>query len=264
MNSNKSEAPEGKSHQVFFGDRIVESTQKAHLVRDLFEGVAEHYDLMNDLMSAGIHRRWKQAMVDALNPHQPLTMTDVAGGTGDIAFRVWNRLSKDIKPPRANHITVCDFTEGMVFRGRDRALNEGIAQGIDFIVADAESLPLPDGSQDVVTNAFGIRNITNPAHAFNEARRVLRRGGRLLCLEFGGPVSSGIKPFYEAYASKILPIIGMAIAGNSSAYRYLAESIDRFPDREVVSKWIEGAGFSRVRSRALSGGIATLYSAWRL
>ena len=261
--SNPDGAPEGR---VYFGDRVVAPDEKPSLVRGVFEDVAGGYDLMNDLMSAGVHRAWKRALVDALNPAAPIRMADVAGGTGDIAFRVWDRLRRSrVRDGAAgSRITVCDLTPAMVARGRDRALDRGIVAGIDFVVGDAQALPFGDHALDAVTNAFGLRNVTDAPAALREVRRVLRRGGRFLCLEFGGPVAPGLAGIVNAYTERVLPVVGAAVLGNGDAYRYLAESIRRFPARGVVANWMEDAGLNRVRTRPLSGGIATLYSAWRL
>ena len=259
---NTSEDSDG---EVYFGNRIVDHIHKAALVRGVFEGVSGQYDLMNDLMSFGIHRLWKDAMVDALNPAPPLVLADVAGGTGDIGYRVCERMSRRRRESgEKSTITICDLTPAMVSRGRDRALDQGIVSDINFVVGDAEQLPLADTSQDAVTNAFGIRNVSDPQRALRETRRVLRRGGRFLCLEFGGPVSAGLRPMFNAYTSGVLPRLGQIVTGQGDAYQYLADSIRRFPTRNTFATWMEGAGLSRVRATPLSGGIATLYSAWRL
>ncbi|MDA1131842.1 MAG: class I SAM-dependent methyltransferase [Proteobacteria bacterium] len=261
--SNPEDAPGGR---VFFGDRAVARDEKPSLVRGVFEDVAGGYDVMNDLMSAGVHRAWKRALVDALNPAAPIRMADVAGGTGDIAFRVWERLRRSRSRDGAvdSRITVCDLTPAMVERGRDRALDRGIVDGIDFVVGDAQALPFGDRGMNAVTNAFGLRNVTDAPAALREARRVLCRGGRFLCLEFGGPVMPGLAGLVDAYTDRVLPVLGAAVLGKGDAYRYLAESIRRFPARDVVANWMEDAGLNRVLTQPLSGGIATLYSAWRL
>lgn len=265
MDRSESDATANSTGRVFFGDRIVKGTEKTSLVQAVFDGVADRYDLMNDLMSAGVHRRWKQVMVEMLNPTASIQLADVAGGTGDIAFRVWNWLTRRGRSPSPScRVTVCDITESMVARARDRALNRGITRGVDFIVADAEILPLASASQDAVTNAFGIRNVTDPLAALHETRRVLRRGGRFLCLEFGGPVAPGLDRLYDTYTSQVLPRLGQLVTTQGASYRYLAESIRRFPDRDVFAGQIEEAGLDRVRVHVLSGGIVTLYSAWRL
>ena len=265
MGETGSDAPGLGSGEPRPGGPQAPRGENATEVRAVFDAVADRYDFMNDLMSGGVHRLWKRALVDALNPAPPFALVDVAGGTGDIALRVWDRLASRTDDPAdaGCRLVVCDVTEAMVERGRDRALNRGVAQGLDFVVGNAEALPLPATSQDAVTVAFGIRNVTDRGAALREARRVLRRGGRFLCLEFGGPVLPGLHPLYDAYRTTALPWIGQAVTGRGDAYRYLADSIARFPDRDAFAAEIEAAGFDRVRPRPLSGGIATLYSAWR-
>lgn len=264
MEDDKSEYPAKPNQKVFFGNSTVNASEKTPLVSALFESIAGKYDLMNDLMSLGIHRRWKNAMVANLNPHPSINMVDVAGGTGDIAFRVWEKISQSNKSMNNCKITVCDLTPGMVIHGRDRALDRGIIDGIGFIAANGEDLPIASSSQDAVTNAFGMRNITNLNKSLLEVKRVLKRGGRFLCLEFGGPVRPEISLLYDSYTKKLLPKIGQVITGEGDAYRYLHESINKFPERNTVAKWIEDSGLSRVKTKTYSGGIVTLYSAWRL
>ena len=253
----------GQAGTAYFGDRAVPRGEKSALVRDVFRDVAGRYDLMNDLMSGGVHRLWKSAMVAWLNPVAPLRVVDVAGGTGDIALRMWKRLNAGSGANYDGHIIVCDLTEAMVATGRDRAADQGVAADIEWVTGDAQALPLADGSQDAYTIAFGIRNVTDLAAALGEAYRVLRWGGRFLCLEFCGPVAPGLDRLYEAYAGTI-PWLGDMVTGNGDAYRYLIESIRRFPNRDAFAAAMEIAGFSRVHVRPLSGGIATLFSGWRI
>lgn len=245
---------------AFFGDRVVPAAEKAGLVRELFASVAARYDLMNDLMSGGIHRLWKSEMVDWLNPSAPFHLADIAGGTGDIAFRVHDRL----KGNPGGAITVVDLTAAMLDVGRDRALDRGIVDSVRFVAGNAESLPLPDASQDACTNAFGLRNVTHMDAALAEVVRVLRFGGRFVALEFGGPVQPGLDSMYDAYSQHVLPRMGQMVSGKGSAYQYLVDSIRNFPDRAEVAGRMEAAGLAQVRTRALAGGIATLYSGWRL
>lgn len=247
---------------AYFGDRLVPAAEKAGLVRDVFRGVASHYDVMNDLMSGGVHRLWKAEMIDWLNPSGPMALADIAGGTGDIALRVWERLRPGDR--KASAITVIDATAAMLQVGRARALNRGIVSDLRFVGGDAECLPLPDASQDACTNAFGLRNVTNMHAALSEACRVLRWGGRFVCLEFGGPVAPGLDTAYDLYSRTVLPRLGQWVSGRGEAYQYLVDSIRGFPERSEVAAAIEGAGLNRVRTRALAGGIATLYSAWRI
>ena len=243
-----------------FGYRRVPEGDKAGLVRDVFSSVAGSYDLMNDLMSLGVHRLWKGAMIDQLKPRSGEHIIDVAGGTGDIAFRIHER--------RAGvHVTVCDINREMVGCGRDRAIDRGLAPGggsIDWLCGDAEALPFPDGSMDAYTIAFGIRNVTRIGAALEEARRVLKPGGRFLCLEFSHVAVPALAGLYDAYSFQVLPAIGALVAGDGDAYRYLAESIRKFPDQQRFKAMIAKAGLGRCRHRDLSGGIAALHSAWRI
>ena len=262
MNTAKSPESGATSGSTFFGGRTVPVGEKQGLVRDVFRSVAGRYDLMNDLMSGGVHRLWKARMVDWLNPRGPMAIVDVAGGTGDIAFRLLKRLNQSARGRDTGTITVCDLTEDMVRVGRDRATDRSIVRGIEWVTGDAECLPLADESQDAYTIAFGIRNVTDLGAALAEARRVLRWGGRFMCLEFSSPVMPGLDWAYQAY-SATLPWLGRAVTGDGDAYRYLVESIARFPNRDDFSERIEAAGFSQVTARPLSGGIAALHSAWR-
>ena len=262
MNHAGSNDQEATSGSTFFGDHPVPVGEKQGLVRDVFRSVAGRYDLMNDLMSGGVHRLWKAQMVDWLNPKGPMTIVDVAGGTGDIAWRIWKRLNKSPAGKGESTIKVCDLTEEMVRVGRDRATDRGIIRGIEWVTGDAQSLPLADESQDAYTIAFGIRNVTDLAAALAEARRVLRWGGRFLCLEFSGPVMPGLEWAYRTY-SATLPWLGRAVTGDGDAYRYLVESVAKFPNRDDFAEHIAAAGFGQVTARPLSGGIAALHSAWR-
>jgi len=260
------ENPETAS-KTHFGYRTVESDQKAGLVRAVFDGVADQYDVMNDLMSGGVHRLWKTAMIDWLNPRPGSHLLDVAGGTGDIALRFIERL-KDKNGGTQNrapgHVTVCDINEAMIGVGRDRAVDRGILHEIDWTCGNAEALPVASGSVDAYTIAFGIRNVTDIPAALAEARRVLKPGGRFLCLEFSHVVLPGLKSVYEAYSFRILPALGEMVTGNREAYQYLAESIRRFPDQATFAGMIEAAGLDQVKVRNLSGGIAAMHSAWRI
>ena len=247
-----------------FGYRRVALADKAALVREVFTSVASRYDLMNDLMSVGVHRLWKSAMIDWLKPRPGQRMVDVAGGTGDIAFRILER------QPGA-HVTVCDITREMVETGRDRAIDRGMFPGdhgaagrIDWLCGDAEALPFADSSMDAYTIAFGIRNVSRIELALAEARRVRTPGGRSLCLEFSRVAWAPLAGLYDAYSLHVLPEIGAMVTGDREAYRYLAESIRRFPDQRRFAAMISGAGLGLCRHRNLSGGIAALHSAWRI
>jgi demethylmenaquinone methyltransferase/2-methoxy-6-polyprenyl-1,4-benzoquinol methylase len=209
-----------------------------------------------------VHRLWKAAMIDWLAPRAGLHLLDVAGGTGDIAFRVLARLAGRADPPP--EIIVCDVNAAMVEIGRDRALDQGYVDAVRWLCADAEALPLADRSVDAYTIAFGIRNVTRIEQALREARRVLRPGGRFLCLEFSTVRLAGLERLYDAYSFAAVPWLGQIVAGDRAAYEYLVESIRRFPDQATFARLIERAGLGQVRYRNLSGGIAALHSAWRL
>jgi demethylmenaquinone methyltransferase / 2-methoxy-6-polyprenyl-1,4-benzoquinol methylase len=240
-----------------FGFRKVRRDEKAGLVQELFDSVADRYDLMNDLMSLGVHRLWKQAMLDWLAPRDAMRIVDVAGGTGDIAFRVLDRA------PGAR-VTVADLSPRMVAVGRDRAIDRGRLGGIDWVCASAESLPFPDRGFDAYTIAYGVRNVTDIPLALAEARRVLKPGGRFLCLEFSHVTWPVLDKLYDAYSFSVLPWLGGMVAGDRDAYAYLAESIRKFPDQKTFAAMIAAAGFDLVKVRDLSGGIAALHSAWRV
>ena len=245
-----------------FGFKDVRAKDKAGMVGDLFARVADRYDLMNDLMSGGVHRLWKTAMVDVLAPRPGINLIDVAGGTGDIAFRVLDRLTGRGGPPST--ITVSDINPAMLAVGRDRAIDRNYLSGIDWIAADAERLPLKSASMDACTVAFGIRNVTRIDRALAEARRVLKPGGRFLCLEFSALRWQELKPLYDAYSFNVVPWLGERIADDREAYQYLVESIRRFPDQATFAGMIEAAGLSGVRCRNMTGGVAALHSAWRI
>ena len=245
-----------------FGYRDVLPEEKADKVGELFARVADRYDLMNDLMSGGIHRLWKAAMVDVLAPRPGLRLIDVAGGTGDIAFRVLDRLRGRDGPPSA--ITVSDINPAMLGVGRDRAIDQNRLSGIDWIGADAEDLPIKSGSMDAYTIGFGIRNVTHIDRALREAFRVLKPGGRFLCLEFSALQWRELQTLYDLYSFKIVPWLGERVADDREAYQYLVESIRRFPDQETFSALIEAAGFSCVRCRNMTGGVAALHTGWRI
>ena len=244
-----------------FGYQEVPPEDKPALVRDLFARVAWRYDLMNDLMSAGVHRLWKTALIDWLAPRPGLRLLDVAGGTGDIALRVLRRVERFEATPQ---IVVCDVNPAMLRVGRDRAIDANRLGVIEWVCADAEALPLPDRSVDAYTIAFGIRNVTRVDRALAEARRVLAPGGRFLCLEFMPAPAPALRRAYDVYSFGVVPWLGRRVTGDEAAYRYLVESIRRFPDQTTFARMIEQAGLERVRHRDLSGGIVAIHSAWRL
>jgi demethylmenaquinone methyltransferase/2-methoxy-6-polyprenyl-1,4-benzoquinol methylase len=243
-----------------FGFRDVPEAEKEGLVREVFSSVAARYDLMNDLMSAGVHRIWKDAMVEWLNPRPGWQVLDVAGGTGDIAFRI-----AEMVRTRGGEagITVCDINAQMLGEGVRRAAEKNEA-AIQWVCGDAEKLPVPDRHFDAYTIAFGIRNVTHIDAALREAFRVLKPGGRFLCLEFSHVEVPGLDTLYDAYSFKLLPKIGGLVAGDADSYRYLAESIRRFPPQAQFARMIGEAGLSQVKVRNLSGGIAAMHSAFKI
>ena len=244
---------------VPFGYRDVAPEDKPALIRGIFSSVASRYDLMNDLMSAGVHRLWKDDFVAWLNPRPGDAILDVAGGTGDIAFRIGARVRA--KGGEAK-ITVCDINEAMLSAGKRRP--EANAATITWLCGDGENLPVEDASQDAYTIAFGIRNFTHLDRALREAYRVLKPGGRFLCLEFSRVAAPGIDELYDLYSFAVLPRLGEIVAGDGAAYRYLAESIRRFPSQPAFAKLIASAGFAQVKFRNLSGGIAAMHSGWKV
>jgi demethylmenaquinone methyltransferase / 2-methoxy-6-polyprenyl-1,4-benzoquinol methylase len=254
-----------------FGYRQVPLGDKQALVDDVFHKVARRYDLMNDLMSAGLHRAWKDALVTAINPPtkgrrgrldqtpaKDFALLDVAGGTGDVSFRT---IEAGGTGTRA---TVADINAEMLAVGRVRAVERGLDAAVTFVDANAEALPFPDRSFDAVSIAFGIRNVPRIDVALSEMRRVLRLGGRFLCLEFSNVDVPGLDALYELYSFNVVPALGRAVVGDGEPYRYLVESIRRFPRPNAFDAMMRAAGFARVSHRAMSGGIVALHSGWRL
>ncbi len=242
-----------------FGFEAVAADAKQDKVNQVFHSVAKRYDVMNDLMSAGMHRAWKSALVASLNPPKAreFKVLDVAGGTGDIAFRILNAA------PHA-HTTVLDINGSMLDVGRDRAIKAKYDDRCDFVEANAENLPFADATFDAYTIAFGIRNVPQIAVALKEARRVLKRGGRFLCLEFSEVTIPGLDRFYDAWSFNAIPRIGKAVTGDADSYQYLVESIRKFPKQEAFAGMIRDAGFSRVTYRNYTGGVACLHSGWAI
>ena len=250
------------SGRTDFGFRQVPEKDKAPLVRAIFDSVAARYDLMNDLMSAGVHRWWKAEMVSELKPRPGQRLLDVAGGTGDIALRALPRLAQG--GAAEGGAVVCDVSEAMLAIGRARALDQGILTGIEWLCADAERLPIADRSVDFYTIGFGLRNVTRIDAALAEARRVLKPGGRFCCLEFSRVQVAILQPLYDAWSFRVLPRLGRMVAKDADSYQYLAESIRTFPDQERLAAMMQEAGFARVSVRNLSGGIAAIHGGWRL
>jgi demethylmenaquinone methyltransferase/2-methoxy-6-polyprenyl-1,4-benzoquinol methylase len=251
------------SGRTDFGYRRVPEEKKAPLVRALFDTVAPRYDLMNDLMSAGIHRWWKSELVAWLKPRPGQLLLDVAGGTGDIALRALHRLVPQAAGAGGGAV-VCDTSEAMLAIGCARALDQGFLGGIEWLCADAERLPVADRSADLYTIGFGLRNVTRIEAALAEARRVLKPGGHFLCLEFTPEITPLLQPLYDLYSFQIVPLLGQIVTGDRDAYAYLVESIRRFPRQSELADMIARAGLEQVKFRNLTGGVAALHSAWRL
>jgi demethylmenaquinone methyltransferase / 2-methoxy-6-polyprenyl-1,4-benzoquinol methylase len=261
MNGKPAAAEGDPSERASFGFREVAAADKQRLVDDVFHKVAVRYDLMNDLMSGGLHRVWKDSMVAWLAPPRrsklPFTVLDVAGGTGDIAFRIAERSESAV-------VTVADINTDMLTVGRDRAAARKYADRVMFREANAEALPFPDGGFDAVTIAFGIRNVPKIDQALAESFRVLKPGGRFLCLEFSAVDVAVLDRVYEFYSFNIIPMIGGWVVGDKEPYRYLVESIRKFPNQARFAAMIERAGFAKIAVRNLTGGIAALHSGWKL
>ncbi|HHX88457.1 MAG TPA: bifunctional demethylmenaquinone methyltransferase/2-methoxy-6-polyprenyl-1,4-benzoquinol methylase UbiE [Paracoccus sp.] len=241
-----------------FGFQTVDERQKAGMVHGVFTRVASRYDVMNDLMSMGIHRVWKDAMMDWLAPRPGQHLLDVAGGTGDVAFRFLKRAGEGARA------TVLDMTESMLQEGRKRAEAEQRAGALDWVVGDAMALPFADNSFDVYTVSFGIRNVTRIPDALREAWRVLRPGGRLMVLEFSQLPNPALQRAYDLYSFNVIPVMGQIVANDRESYQYLVESIRKFPDQESFAALVRAAGFEQVRYRNLSMGIAALHSGWKI
>jgi demethylmenaquinone methyltransferase / 2-methoxy-6-polyprenyl-1,4-benzoquinol methylase len=239
-----------------FGFRAVPVAAKKPMVRAVFDSVARRYDLMNDLMSLGVHRAWKRIFATVLGPRPNSTLLDLAGGTGDISFS-WLRLG-------GGPVLLSDINAAMLAVGRDRAIERGLSGRLSLLVADAECLPLPDRAVDTVSIAFGLRNCTDKPAVLREARRVLKPGGRFCCLEFSRLQIAALMPLYDAWSFSALPRIGAVVAKDAESYRYLAESIRTFPDQETLAAMMREAGLERVSVRNLSGGIAAIHQGWRL
>jgi demethylmenaquinone methyltransferase/2-methoxy-6-polyprenyl-1,4-benzoquinol methylase len=240
-----------------FGFETIPEDAKAGKVRGVFSSVASRYDVMNDAMSLGIHRIWKDAMMDWLAPRPGQRLLDVAGGTGDISFRFLKRAG-------SGHATVCDLTEPMLVEGRKRAEAAQMAGQLDWVVGDAMALPFADNSFDVYTISFGIRNVTRPQEALAEAYRVLKPGGRLMVLEFSKIPTPALQWAYDRYSFNLIPAMGQLIANDRDSYQYLVESIRRFPDQESFLGMVREAGFEQAKYRNLTMGIAALHSGWKI
>ncbi len=240
-----------------FGYQTVPEMDKAGMVHGVFTRVASKYDIMNDLMSGGMHRLWKDAMMDWLAPRQGQRLLDVAGGTGDVAFRFMKRAE-------GSTAVVCDLTSAMLVSGRQRAEADQMAARLDWVVGDAMALPFAVNSFDVYTISFGIRNVTRIGDALKEAYRVLRPGGRLMVLEFSRIPNDLAQWAYDKYSFNVIPVMGQVVAGDRDSYQYLVESIRKFPEQEAFASMIRSSGFDQVKYRNLTMGIAALHSGWKL
>ncbi len=255
MTDNLSHAT-ARAESVDFGFRQVPWEAKQGLVRRVFDSVANRYDVMNDLMSLGIHRLWKRRFLAALSPRPQYTLLDLAAGTGDISFGWLAR--------GGGEVVMSDINAAMLQVGRDRALGRGFGAGLHFLVASGERLPLPDRSFDRVSISFGLRNCTDKPAVLREARRVLKPGGRFFCLEFSRLQVAALVPLYDAWSFSVLPRLGARVAQDAASYQYLAESIRTFPDQETLAEMMRAAGFGLVKVENLSGGIVAIHSGWRL
>jgi len=239
-----------------FGFRKVGAGEKQGMVREVFSSVAGRYDLMNDLMSAGMHRLWKNTFVEKINVPSCSAILDLAGGTGDIAVRLKNRTGANV--------TVCDINEAMLNTGRDRQIDKGESQGLRWVCGNAEHLPVPDNSLDVITIAFGLRNVTDIPQALRDAYRALKPGGQFLCLEFSQVVIPTLAKLYDNYSFALIPKIGALVTKDRDSYQYLVESIRMFPKQEELKRMMEQAGFARVTYDNLSMGIVAIHRGWKI
>ncbi len=256
--------PKSDSSKRNFGFENVEPEEHKTRVAEVFSSVAENYDLMNDLMSFGLHRLWKTFLIQKLNPRPYMRLADIASGTGDIAFRMRDYVEKKEKNKEAfKPIMICDPNTSMLERAKSRAIDRGYLSGFHFLTAAAEDLPFDDRSFDGATISFGLRNVTDRQAAISNFFRMMDFGGHFLCLEFSPEVLPALKPLYDRYSMHFLPWLGDKIASDAGSYRYLAESIRRFPNPEALAKEFENEGFSNISWYELSGGIVTVHSAWR-
>lgn len=254
---DKGHAPGATRGTTHFGYRQVRAAEKADLVRGVFDSVADRYDVMNDLMSLGVHRLWKQYFAARSGVRPGDRVLDLAGGTGDIAALMSKRVGA------SGRVVLSDINQAMLSRGRARLEDRGIAGNVWPALADAERLPFADASFDAVTMAFGLRNVTDQTAALRECHRVLRRGGRLLVLEFSRVQSEPLQKLYDGYSFAVLPLLGRLVAGDSGSYQYLAESIRKHPGQEDLAELMRDAGFSDARFQNLSGGIVAIHSGTR-
>ena len=256
MESNENNPTGTTRDHIDFGFRKVSPADHTSMVGDVFSSVARRYDLMNDLMSGGLHRFWKTALLDRLHPGPGETLLDVAGGTGDIADGFLKR--------GGGAAVICDINADMLVAGMDRTLDRGRAQGPLRICGDAAVLPVGDASVESCTIVFGLRNVTRRRDALSEMRRVLKPGGHFICMEFSPAVLPQLKPLYDAYSFRVLPWLGQQVAGDGDSYKYLAESIRRFPEPDMLAAEMTDAGFGNIHITPLTGGIVWQHSGWRI
>ena len=256
MNNKLTDDRTSDSATIDFGFRTVKRADKQSMVRGVFDSVADRYDVMNDLMSGGVHRLWKAALIDWMAPQPHQQLVDLAGGTGDISLRFLQA--------GGGRATISDINEAMLNAGKRRRDIGKYGDRVNWCVGNAEALPFENASTDFVTIAFGLRNVTDRQAAINEAHRILKPGGRFLCLEFSQIKSAPLRRLYDAWSFNALPMMGQFVAGDADSYRYLAESIRTFPTPEVLADMFASAGFAQIRVRSLSGGIAAIHSGWKL
>ena len=246
-----------EDNSTHFGYKTIAADDKADMVRGVFDSVASRYDVMNDLMSAGLHRLWKRYTIDQAAIKPGNVVLDLAGGTGDLAQKFSRRVGKD------GHVILADINAAMLQQGRSRLIDAGVSGNVTIAQVDAQSLPFADGSFDCITMAFGLRNVTDKDRALESMFRVLKPGGKAMILEFSEP-NKAIKPAYDLYSFKVLPTIGKLVAGDSDSYQYLAESIRMHPDQETLKTMMEAAGFERCRFHNLAAGIVALHIGYRI
>lgn len=260
-NQTSTVSPEGQSAQndktTHFGYKQVDKAEKASLVANVFDSVAAKYDVMNDFMSLGIHRLWKRHTIDCSGVRAGHKVLDIAGGTGDLTAK----FSRLVGP--TGSVTLADINLSMLKVGRDKLRDRGLVSNIDYVQADAEALPFPDNTFDVVTMAFGLRNVTEKQNALNSIYRVLKPGGRLLVLEFSKPTTAQLSKLYDLYSFHILPKMGQLVANDAESYQYLAESIRMHPDQETLKGMFEVAGFEQCDYQNLTGGIVALHRGFK-
>ena len=260
-----SRSGESKNKYTDFGFKRVSPETHSSLVKGVFDTVAPQYDFMNDLMSGGLHHLWKKTLIDCIRIRTKICLVDIAGGTGDIALKFLQKTSNQnfsIKPE--HKVFICEPNEAMLKIAKGRALDSGFAKGLSLTNARAESLPFAENFADVATISFGLRNVTNRSKALGEIYRILAIGGHFLCLEFSPNIIPFLAPIYTQYSQKFLPWLGKKVVGKESAYEYLVESIQNFPEPKFIKEEIALAGFSNIRFRTFSGGLVALYSGWRI